>query len=96
MISPILTILYQQWVYKCYYTNNIEAKYILDRPDEYKQMMSDLMSGRISPMKGRKQSEWDSALSASENLEINHSGIVQCCNSKQKTSGGFVWIYKNK
>lgn len=39
---------------------------------------------------------WDSALSASIELNINKSSISACCKGKLKTSGGFIWKYKIK
>lgn len=38
--------------------------------------------------------EFDSAKSASEELNINSSNIAQCCKNRYKTAGGYVWKYK--
>jgi hypothetical protein len=39
--------------------------------------------------------EWPGIIDAAKILNIGNSAIQQCCNGKQKTSGGFVWKYKN-
>lgn len=39
--------------------------------------------------------EWDSANEVEKQLKINHSHIGQCCKGERKTSGGFIWKYKN-
>lgn len=38
--------------------------------------------------------EFDSATTASQELNINNSHITACCRGKRKTCGGFVWRYK--
>ena len=38
--------------------------------------------------------EWDSAVMASEKLDISRSYISKVCTNKAKTAGGFVWRYK--
>lgn len=38
--------------------------------------------------------EFDSAKSASENLNIYATSITQCCKGKLKTCGGYIWKYK--
>lgn len=37
---------------------------------------------------------WDSAKSASIELNINRGNIVSCCKGKRKSSGGYLWKYK--
>lgn len=37
---------------------------------------------------------FDSIKQASAKTGINHSGISNCCNNKQKTAGGFIWRFK--
>lgn len=37
---------------------------------------------------------WDSAKSASKELKIDATSIGKCCMDKLKTSGGFIWRYK--
>lgn len=44
--------------------------------------------------KGDFIKEWISASEAAKTLELNLTCIVNCCNQKQKTSGGFLWKYK--
>jgi group I intron endonuclease len=39
--------------------------------------------------------EWESGKIASIKLEIPQSNINSCCNNKIKTSGGYVWKFKN-
>lgn len=38
--------------------------------------------------------EWENVIIASKSLSIHPSGIRQCCNGKQKTTGGYMWEYK--
>jgi len=40
--------------------------------------------------------DYISAAKASRDLDIDHTGIVNCANGKQHTCGGFVWKWKNK
>lgn len=46
--------------------------------------------------KGDFISEWPSISEASKKLNIDLTGICVCCKGKQKTSGGFIWKYKNE
>lgn len=39
--------------------------------------------------------EWDSAMSASQDLNIDASAITKCCRGKKKTYKGYIWKYKN-
>lgn len=39
--------------------------------------------------------EWSSIREASKNLNLNESSISQHLGGKQKTSGGFIWKFKN-
>lgn len=39
--------------------------------------------------------EWDTLNQASKELNIYNSNISMCCNGKLKTSGGFIWKFKN-
>lgn len=39
--------------------------------------------------------EWDTITQASNHLNIYNSNISMCCNGKLKTTGGFIWKYKN-
>lgn len=36
---------------------------------------------------------WNSMGEIERKLKINHSMISECCNNKQKTSGGYIWKY---
>lgn len=38
--------------------------------------------------------EWDSAITASIELNINRNSIGQCCCNRIKSSGGYIWRYK--
>lgn len=40
--------------------------------------------------------EWESAIEASNNLNINRESIGNCCRNESKTAGGFQWSYKRK
>jgi len=96
------------------------------KTDEEKEHIRSIMTGRVSPMKNKHQSqdakdkisknnarsmtreviqmnkegifikEWSSMTSASVNLNINISGICNCCKYKKKHAGGYKWEYKNK
>ena len=39
--------------------------------------------------------EWESIREASNELNIKHSCISNCLSGRYKTSGGFIWRYKN-
>jgi hypothetical protein len=39
--------------------------------------------------------EWSSISLASKELKINRTSIIETCQVKQKSSGGFIWRYKN-
>lgn len=43
---------------------------------------------------GEFVAEYKSTMEAERQTNINHSHICQCCNSKRKTAGGFIWKYK--
>ena len=40
--------------------------------------------------------EWPSALEVKRVLGIHNTSIIQCCKGKYKSSGGFVWKYKEE
>lgn len=40
--------------------------------------------------------EWASTMDVQRELHINHSNIIKCCKSKLKTTGGFIWKYKEE
>ena len=40
--------------------------------------------------------EWDNIKEIEKNLKIYSSGIVMCCKGNIKTSGGYIWKYKNR
>lgn len=44
---------------------------------------------------GEKIREWESTRAIARELNIDHKGIVNCCNGKYKTSYGFIWKYKD-
>ncbi len=46
-------------------------------------------------LEGKFIKEFLSTREAERNLGIAHSSIGACCNGKLKTSGGFIWKYKN-
>lgn len=39
---------------------------------------------------------WKSIREAERNLKIDRSSIIKVCKQKQKTAGGFKWIYKSE
>lgn len=45
---------------------------------------------------GQFVKEWCCAYDAMRELNINQSSITKCCKDKLKTSGGFVWKYKEE
>lgn len=45
-------------------------------------------------MQGNLVKEWDSIVEINKKLGISKTGIVECCNNKMKSSGGFQWKYK--
>lgn len=48
---------------------------------------------QYSPFTGEFIKEWDTAKKAGESLNINITGIGQCCNNRAKSAGGFIWRY---
>lgn len=38
--------------------------------------------------------EWDSATTASKELNISQGNITECCKGKRKSASGFIWRYK--
>ena len=40
--------------------------------------------------------EWKSASEVEREFGINHSHIASCCRGKRKSSGNFIWRYKEK
>ena len=40
--------------------------------------------------------EWPSSREVERVLGINNSHIIQCCKGRYKSSGGFIWRYKEK
>lgn len=40
--------------------------------------------------------EWQSAAEVERVLDICSSNITKCCKGKRKSSGGFIWIYKEE
>lgn len=38
--------------------------------------------------------EWVCARQIEKQLDINHRNILQCCQHKRKTAGGYIWEYK--
>lgn len=44
---------------------------------------------------GKFIKEWDSALDVQNELKIAKSNIASVCKGKRKTTGGYIWKYKN-
>ena len=38
--------------------------------------------------------EWNSATTASKEVKIHQQNICHCCKGRTKSSGGFIWKYK--
>lgn len=73
--------------------------------------LSKIMSGENNPMYGKISPnckpiqqytkdmvficDWDSATTASKELNIDRSGIIYCCKGRYNTCGGFIWRYKD-
>ncbi len=56
--------------------------------------------GRLKPVaqftkNGEFVRNYKSITEASSTTGISYSGISNCCRGVQKTSGGYVWIYRN-
>jgi hypothetical protein len=70
------------------------------KSEETKQKMSQALKGKgIKPILQFTLDnifirEWDSATTASRELNINQSNITKVCKGKIKTCGGFIWRYK--
>lgn len=66
------------------------------KSEEHKQNLRKANSKPILQfsLSGEFIREWDSATSASKELNIYQSNITNCCKSKLKTCGGFLWKYK--
>jgi hypothetical protein len=71
--------------------------------DESKKKIGKAHKGRISP--NRKPilqytldmvliRDWDSATTASKELNINLGHITECCRGERNKCGGFIWKYK--
>lgn len=45
-------------------------------------------------LNGNLIKEWDNGRIASQELNINATGIYGCCTHKYKSAGGYIWIYK--
>lgn len=39
---------------------------------------------------------WNSIREASEKLKIKNQSITRCCQGKRKTTGGYIWRYRNR
>lgn len=74
------------------------------KTEEHKQKISQTKKGKPN-YKQRKPilqytkdnifiREWDSATTASKELNICRENITNCCNGKYKTCSGFIWKYK--
>lgn len=63
--------------------------------DEQRNNLSKYRKKSIIQMdlEGNFIKEWDSALDASIELNINRQNITACCTKRAKTTGGFKWKY---
>jgi hypothetical protein len=78
--------------------------------EEHKRKLSTAKKGKNHPMFGKISpkripilqftkdmvfvKEFDSAKSASIELNIIRENIIQCCKNKRKSAGGYIWKYK--
>ena len=64
--------------------------------EETKQILSKLRKRTVLmyDIDGNFITEFDSIKKASESTHINKTGISNCCREKTKTSGGYIWKYK--
>lgn len=69
-------------------------RYLEDsQPVEYKKKnVKSVLQFSIS---GEFIKEWDSIAMVSKELKIGGNSIVTCCKGKYKSSGGFIWKYKD-
>ena len=65
---------------------------------ENKEKMSKRQSKEVLQfdINGNFLKEWKSGKIAGEEFNIDPSGILKCCNKKNKTSAGFIWRFKNE
>ena len=45
---------------------------------------------------GKFIKEWNGAIEAVRKIKVSGGGICDCANNRIKTSGGYIWVYKNK
>ena len=64
--------------------------------NQYNQQYSHNVKIVQYDLQGNFIKEWDSITEAETHLGIFDSGIVRCCQGKQKQCGGYVWKYKEK
>lgn len=69
--------------------------------EESRRKMSDSLKGKnVAPiyqlsLDGGIIKEWDCIRRASNELDIDHRSISQCCRGRYNTAGGYKWRYKN-
>ena len=92
----------------CYENNNYGSRNIRmsktkkgkPKSEEHKQKLSIANKGKGSKpilqytLDGIFIRDWDSATTASKELNIFQTSITACCKGKQKSAYGFIWRYK--
>jgi hypothetical protein len=81
-------------------SKSIKAFYNTDNGKEMKEKLSKRCSNFFSKpvlqiLNGEVINEYPSARSASRITNISHSHIINCCNNKVLSAGGYIWV-KNK
>jgi len=88
--------------YKGYTFDNIQ---LMTWEENFKKSREDMKSGKNNKtgkpiiqlsLEGLVIAEHFSIKSAGRKLGVNHKGISECCNNRQKTAGGFKWKFKHK
>ena len=64
--------------------------------DRMKQKMQSISKQVIQyDLFGNKIKEWDSIREAARNNRVSGCNISNCCKGRCKTSGGYIWKFKN-
>jgi len=75
------------WVFKNDYNKDINYKLDTKHTGKSKKIIKLSLNGDFL-------NEYDSAKEAEESNNISRKAITKCCSGKSKTSGGYIWKYK--
>jgi len=66
-------------------------------PDKVKRKISEKLMLPILQFDKKEEfiREWKGSTEAAKKLKLHSTGINACCNGKLKSSGGFIWKFKN-